>query len=73
MSIVIGWYLEHGQHPADVTECRTESPWYVTKTELSFEDTLVQLHRVVIATPFCPFAPLTQPPTAPACSRYVLV
>lgn len=62
MSIVIVWYLEHGHHPADITERRTESPWYVTKTEPSFEDTLIKLRRVVIAARFSPIRPAQPTP-----------
>jgi hypothetical protein len=62
MSIVIIWYLEHGHHPADVTERRTESPWYTTKTEPAFEDMLTKLRRTLIAARFSPTRPAQPTP-----------
>jgi hypothetical protein len=62
MSIVIVWYVEHGHHAADITERRTESPWYITKTEPSFEDMLIKLRRVLIAARFSPVRPVQPTP-----------
>ncbi len=62
MSIVTVWYVEHGHHPADVTERRIESPWYASKTEPSFEDMLVKLRRVLIAARFSPIRPAQPTP-----------
>jgi hypothetical protein len=60
MSIVIVWYVEHGHHPAGITRRQTESPWYLTKAEPSFEDMLIKLRHVLIAAQFSPIRP-TQP------------
>lgn len=57
MSIIVVWYVSHGHHPADITARRTRSPWYITKTEPSFEDMLVKLRRVLIAARFSPVRP----------------
>jgi len=54
LSIVTIWYLQHGHHPADITQRRLESPWYTTKTEPSFEDMIIKLRRVIIAARFSP-------------------
>jgi hypothetical protein len=62
MSIVAIWYIEHGHHPADLTNRRTESPWYLTKTEPSFEDMLVKLRRVLIAARLSPARPAQPTP-----------
>jgi hypothetical protein len=44
-------------HPADVAEWRSQSRWYTTKTEPSFEDMTIKLRRVIIAARFRPPAP----------------
>jgi hypothetical protein len=44
-------------HPADVAERRSQSRWYTTKTEPSFEDMTIKLRPVIIASRFRPQAP----------------
>ncbi|WP_324290582.1 transposase [Streptomyces sp. H27-H5] len=48
-TIVVLWYAAHGHHPADITERRTQQPWYTTKTTPAFSDMVVKLRRTIIA------------------------
>jgi hypothetical protein len=51
------WYALHGHAPDDVTSHRARARWYTTKTEPSYDDMTVKLHRVIIAARFrgpCP-------------------
>jgi Archaeal putative transposase ISC1217 len=57
MSLVIVWYTLAGHHPDDITDRRTRQPWYVSKTEPSFEDMIAKLRRVIIAARFLPEHP----------------
>jgi hypothetical protein len=57
MTLVTIWYARLGHHPDDVNQRQTESPWYPTKTEPSFEDMLVKLRRTIIAARFSPVRP----------------
>jgi hypothetical protein len=57
LSLVTLWYAAAGHAPADVTERRSRSRWYTTKTEPSFEDMTIKLRRVIIAARFLPPAP----------------
>ncbi|TMR98871.1 hypothetical protein [Nonomuraea basaltis] len=51
-SLVIVWYARHG-HTADVVaEHRRRAPWYRTKAQPSFDDMLVLLRRMIIASRF---------------------
>jgi hypothetical protein len=56
-SLVIIWYTHTGHHPNDVATRRTTAPWYTTKTDPAFEDMIVKLRRVIIATQFLPTHP----------------
>lgn len=49
-SLVIVWYTTCGHHPDDLTQRRTAQPWYLNKTEPSFEDMLTKLRRTLTAT-----------------------
>ena len=51
-SLTVLWYTRHGHDPEQITEQRTRSRWYTTKTEPSFEDMVIKLRRVIIATRF---------------------
>ena len=57
LSLVTLWYAAAGHAPADVAERRSQSRWYTTKTEPSFEDMTIKLRRVIIAARFRPPAP----------------
>jgi hypothetical protein len=57
LSLVTVWYAAAGHAPADVAERRSQSRWYTTKTEPSFEDMTIKLRRVIIAARFRPQAP----------------
>jgi hypothetical protein len=35
----------HGRHQDDVKQPRVQSPWFTTKTTISFEDMLTALHH----------------------------
>ncbi|HXP19433.1 MAG TPA: hypothetical protein VN840_07290 [Streptosporangiaceae bacterium] len=48
------WYARHGYDQADIDARRDDQPWYGDKTEPTFEDMLVKLRRVIIATRFSP-------------------
>jgi hypothetical protein len=65
LSLVTIWYATAGHAPADVAERRSQSRWYTTKTEPSFEDMTVKLRRVIIAARFRPPAPTRHPPKKP--------
>lgn len=52
-SLVIVWYACHGHNTADVVaEHRRRAPWYRTKAQPSFDDMLVLLRRMIIASRF---------------------
>jgi DDE superfamily endonuclease len=57
MSLVIVWYALAGHHPDDIIDRRTRQPWYVSKTEPSFEDMIAKLRRTIIAARFLPEQP----------------
>jgi hypothetical protein len=44
-TITVIWYALHGSHQDDVAERRAQSPWFATKTTISFEDMLTALRR----------------------------
>ena len=44
-SIVVAWYLQHGNPARDVRESREEAPWYNSKSSISVMDMLVTLRR----------------------------
>ena len=46
-TLTIIWYTRYGHDPADVDERRAAQPWYRTKTEPAFEDTLIKLRRTL--------------------------
>jgi hypothetical protein len=52
-SLVIVWYHLAGHHPTVVTDHRARARWYTTKTHPSYQDMLVKLRRVVIASEYC--------------------
>jgi hypothetical protein len=54
LSLVAIWYATAGHSPSDVTERRSCSRWYLTKTEPSFEDMTIKLRRVIIAAKYRP-------------------
>ena len=56
-TLVILWYARHGNPTSDVAAHRALSPWYTTKTEVSFQDMTDTLHRVIIAARFTPTSP----------------
>jgi hypothetical protein len=56
-SLVIVWYTIYGHPVEDAAARRARSPWYVTKTEPSFEDILATLRRTIIAACFLPNSP----------------
>jgi hypothetical protein len=51
-SLTMLWYATAGHHPDDVTERRTQAPWYTTKSQPSTADMIAKLRRVLIATRF---------------------
>jgi hypothetical protein len=51
-SLVIIWYHLAGHHPTVVTEHRRRARWYATKTHPSYQDMLIKLRRVLIATEY---------------------
>jgi hypothetical protein len=53
-TLTLLWYALAGHDPADVTEHRQRSPWYLTKTTPSLPDMLAKLRRVIIASQFHP-------------------
>jgi DDE superfamily endonuclease len=56
-TLVILWYARHGNPTSDVAAHRALSPWYTTKTEVSFQDMTDTLRRVIIAARFTPACP----------------
>lgn len=48
-TLTVLWYALHGDHHADLTERRDQSPWFTTKTTVSFEDMHAALRREVIS------------------------
>jgi len=51
-SLTIIWYATAGHTPDVAAERRARSPWYLTKTDPSFEDMTIKLRRVIIAARF---------------------
>jgi hypothetical protein len=49
-SLVIIWHTHHGS--TDVTDRRTEAPWYPTKTRPAYHDMITQLRRAMITAKF---------------------
>jgi len=56
-SLTMLWYATAGHHPDDITERRTQAPWYTTKSQPSTADMLTKLRRVLTATKFRPLHP----------------
>ncbi|MFG1710698.1 hypothetical protein ACFLIM_46800 [Nonomuraea sp. M3C6] len=56
LRLTIPWYATTGHSPHDTAERRARARWYTTKTELSFEDMVIKLRRVIIAELFRPQA-----------------
>jgi hypothetical protein len=44
-TITVIWYALHGRHQDDVEQRRVQSPWFTTKTTISFEDMLTALRH----------------------------
>jgi hypothetical protein len=44
-TLTVIWYALNGRHHQDVAERRAQSPWFATKTTVSFEDMLTALRR----------------------------
>ena len=51
-TLIVVWYARHGHDPADIDHGRAAQPWYRTKSEPAFEDTLIKLRRTMIAARF---------------------
>ena len=51
-SLTVLWCTRSGHDPEQITEQRTRSRWYTTKTEPFFEDMVIKLCRVIIAARF---------------------
>ena len=51
-TLIVVWYARHGHDPADIDHRRAAQPWYRTKSEPAFEDTLIKLRRTMIAARF---------------------
>jgi len=49
-SLVVIWYTHTGHHPAIAAERRAAAPWYRTKTQPAYQDMIIKLRRVLIAT-----------------------
>lgn len=49
-SLVVIWHTHHGS--TDITDRRTEAPWYSTKTRPAYHDMIIQLRRAMIAAKF---------------------
>lgn len=47
-TLTVIWYALHGRHQDDVAERRAQSPWFTTKTNVSFEDMLTALRHEAI-------------------------
>lgn len=56
-TLIILWYAQHGRPSQDVAAHRIHSPWYTAKAEPSFQDMIITLRRVIIATRFTPTTP----------------
>ena len=56
-SLVVVWYALQGRHPDDALARRLAQPWYQTKTEPSFEDTITKLRKTLIVARFTPASP----------------
>lgn len=54
-------YATAGHHPDDITDRRTQAPWYVSKSQPSTLDMITKLRRVLIAARNRPAQP--HPPT----------
>jgi len=56
-TLIVVWYARSGYDQADIDARRDDQPWYGEKTEPAFEDMLVKLRRVIIATRFSAAVP----------------
>lgn len=56
-TLVIVWYATHGYHPDDLAGRHATEPWYIGKSEPTFEDMLVKLRRTLIAARFSTSTP----------------
>jgi hypothetical protein len=57
LSLVTLWYAVSGHAPEDALTHRARARWYTTKTEPSYDDMIIKLRRVIIASRFidpCP-------------------
>lgn len=52
MTITIICYALHGHHPDDAQQHRDIAPWYLSKTNPSFQDMLAKLRRSIISSPY---------------------
>lgn len=49
-TITVLWYATAGHHPDDITDRRTQTPWYVSKSQPATLDMILKLRRVLITT-----------------------
>jgi DDE superfamily endonuclease len=56
-SLVVLWYVDHGEPAADLHAARLAAPWYTTKTEPCYADMHAALRKTIIATRFSPTTP----------------
>jgi hypothetical protein len=61
-TLVVLWYARHGHPDQDVAAHRAAAPWYPHKREVSFQDMLHALARVIIAARFSPVTPARPTP-----------
>lgn len=59
-SLVVLWYLNHGNPRADVARARAEAPWYLHKTQPSFLDMLAAVRREIWTQMFSADPPLAR-------------
>lgn len=65
-SLTVLWYTRSGHDPEQITDRRTRSRWYKTKSEPSFDDMVIKLRRVIIAARFQPQVATSHNPKKPA-------
>jgi hypothetical protein len=49
LSLLVCWYVQHGQPAADVAAHRSRAPWYCTKQAVSTADMLTAFRRALLA------------------------
>lgn len=56
-TLVVLWYIDHGDPAGDLATAHAAAPWYTSKNEPCYADMHAALHRTIIAARFSPTSP----------------